>query len=225
MGGRGGSSGFTSVSPVSTGVLNFHNITDDEVKAIIDEQEEEFDIDAKLAIKQYISKNPMGNGYSMSQNLNYALENGLKLNANEQYMDQELTRVMHPIGYDINLNRAAHSDIFDKLGVKNYESLSSAQLNQRLTGAEWTTKSFASTSYDMSKNPFISGSQAGGREVIMNIKAPGSVKGIFVNKAQAEVVLAKGTRFKITSARFSGKTVYPRVGGARKQVILEIELS
>lgn len=225
MGGRGGRSGFSSVTTQTTAGLNYHNITDDEVKAIIDEQEEDFDIDAKLAIKQYISKKATSNGYSMSQNLNYALENGLKLNANEQYMDQELSRVMHNIGYDINLNRAAHSDIFDTLGIKNYESLSDAQLNQRLTGASWTTKSYASTSYDVSKNPFISGAQSGGREVIMNIKAPGSVKGIFVNKAQAEVVLAKGTKFKITSAHFNGKTVYPRVGGARRQVVLEIELS
>lgn len=227
MGGRGSSSASSKISGGGGGgTLNFHNITQAEIDAIIDEQEETFTIDQTLAIKQYISAKATSNGYSMSQNLNYALDNGLPLNANEQYMDQQLSSAMHAIGTDINLSRAAHSDILTQLGAGNYQNMTGAQLSQALTGAAFKTKSYSSTSYDVSKNPFISGAQAGGREVIMNIKAAGTTRGIFCNKAQAEVVLDKGTTFKITGARFTGKTVYPRTSmTGMKQVELDIEIS
>ena len=227
FGGRGASSasgGGGGGIPNAGGTINYQPLTNQEVSDMIDEMDDIYDINTKLAIKQYISAANTGNGYSMAQNLNHALETGGKLNANEQYMDTKLTAAMHDLGKDTLLNRGAHADVLTTLGLSNYSKMSDSQLNAALTGASFKTKSYTSTSYDITKNPFLSGSQSGGREVVMNIKAKSSTKCVFGARSQTEVILAKGTTFKVTGARFTGQTVYPRTGGAFKQVMLDIEV-
>lgn len=228
MGGRGSSSSSSrTVANQATArpQINAQNLSQAQVDAIIDQQEDDFTIDQSLAAKQYISARDTGNGYSMSQNLNYKLENGGSLNANERFMEQQLSSAMHPLGQDTVLHRAAHSDLITALGVHNYQGMTDAQLSQALVGASWDSKSFTSTSYDRSKNPFISGSQAGGREVVMRIHASGAARGVFVNKAQAEVVLARGTHFEITGASFTGSTKYPRATGRpMREVVLDVDV-
>lgn len=205
--------------------INAAQVTAAQAKAIADEQEDNMTIDQVLASKQYISAAITPNGYSMSQNLNWKLENDQQLNANERFVDDNLTAAMHPLGSDMMLYRGAHSDLIDALGVKNYQQMTDAQLANALVGASWQSKSFTSTSYDKSKNPFLTGNMAGGREVVMNIHAAGQAQGLFVNKRQAEVVLKKGTNFEITGARFTGNTRYPRTSTrGMREIELDIEV-
>ena len=207
------------------GSINAAPLSQAQVRAILDEQEENFTIDQVLAIKQYISQNPTSNGYSMAQNLNYKLDHGGAMNANERYMDSQLTEAMHAIGTDTELWRGAHTSVISALGLtpQMVATMDDAQLNAALRGASWTSKSYTSTSYDRSKSPFISGSQSGGREVIMHISAAGQTNGIFANRAQAEVILGKGTNFRITGASYTGRTAHPRVGQPSRQIQIEVE--
>ena len=64
---------------------------------------------------------------------------------------------------------------------------------------------------------------SGGREVVYNIKAGANTKMIFGAKAQSEIVLAKGTRFRITGVQYTGNMAYPRNGSPVKQIQIDLE--
>ena len=204
--------------PISYGQLS------DADQSNLDRVEAGLDIDTKLSVLQYIREDTMSNGYSMSQNLNYKIENNLPLNANEKFVADHLDKAMHDLGSDVVLNRACHADLLESLGVKNYKNMTQSQLDSALNGITFTNKSYMSTASDIKKNPFISGAQSGGREVYMNIKAKSSTKVIQGNRKQAEIVLGKGQNFRITGARFDGTMAYPRVGGALPRVIIDVEI-
>lgn len=138
-----------------------------------------YDINTKLAINQYIRQDQTNTGYGVGQNLNHKLENGQALNANEQYMVNMMDAAMHPLGKNTTLIRAAHQDFLEALGVKNYQRMTDAQLNAAVQGVEYTEKKFVSTAYDAKKNPFIGGSQSGGREVFINISTPASTNSLW----------------------------------------------
>lgn len=222
MGGRGSSSGMsaqrTTIPP------NFKMLTSDEADKAFDDMEDQYDINTILAINQYIRTDVQSNGYTVSQNMNHKLENGLKLNANEQYVSDQLTASLHDLGRDLVLTRAAHKDFLESLGVKNYQHMTSAQLDAAIKGKEYVEKKFVSTAIDPAKNPFISGPVSGGREVFIHIKAPKSTKVIMGNRKQSEIVLGKGVKFKATGARFDGTMAYPRIGGALPRVIVDVEI-
>ena len=102
--------------------------------------------------------------------------------------------------------------------------MSDAQLQSALVGKTFKTTSYMSTSYDGKKNPFNpSASGGGGREVVMNIKAGKDTKMVFGAKKQAEIVLNKGTNFKITGIKYDGSYATPRNSGTKPRVVLEIE--
>ena len=176
------------------------------------------------AIKQYISKATDSSGYSMAQNLNYKLENGLPLTANEKFMVKYMMQGMHPIGKDTILYRGAHEDLLQKLGVNNYQNYTEAQLKQMIVGSTFKSKSFTSTSYDKSKNPFYTGPNSGGREVEIVIKAPGSTKMVFGARSQAEMILGIGTEYKVNDISYTGRYATPRNAGTKKVVRVELEV-
>ena len=223
MGGRGNSSGMVS-APHSTIPPNYKMLSQDEADGVFDDMEEQYDINTILAINQYIRQDLQSNGFTMSQNMNHKLENDMKLNANEQYVADRLTAGMHDLGRDLVLTRAAHKDFLESLGVKNYQNMTSAQLNAAVKGAEYTEKKFVSTAIDPKKNPFMSGPQSGGREVYIHIKAPKTTKSIMGNRKQSEVILGKGVKFRATGARFDGTMAYPRSGGALPRVVVDVEI-
>lgn len=210
-----------TVNGISTG--NFTALTDTYTKDLRDVVDGLYTPSVLDAIKQYISKADTGNGYSMAQNLNYKLEHGLPLNANEKFMVKYMTQAMHNIGQDTILYRGAHSDLLQNLGIKDYTKLTQAQLQQSLIGAEFSNKGFTSTSYDKSKNPFYTGSQSGGREVELVIKAPANSKMVFGAKSQAEIVLARDTKFRITGVRQTGRMATPRTA-SRPMPVVEVEV-
>lgn len=203
---------------------NFKMLSDNEAEEVFDDLEDQYDINTILAINQYIRQDTQANGYTMSQNMNHKLEVGAKLNANEQYVADQLTAGLHDLGKDLVLTRAAHKDFLESLGVKNYQHMTSAQLDAAVKGAEYQEKKFVSTAVDPAKNPFISGPVSGGREVFIHIKAPKTTKVIMGNRKQSEVVLGRGVKFRATGARFDGTTAYPRIGGALPRVIVDVEI-
>lgn len=222
MGGRGSNSGMALQR--STIPPNFKLLTGSEAEEVFDDLEDQYDINTILAINQYIRQDVQANGFTMSQNMNHKLEIGAALNANEQYVANQLTAGLHDLGKDLVLTRAAHKDFLESLGVKNYQNMTSAQLNAAVKGAEYQEKKFVSTAVNPSKNPFINGPASGGREVFIHIKAPKSTKVIMGNRKQSEVVLGRGVKFRATGARFDGSMAYPRSGGALPRVIVDVEI-
>ena len=233
MGGRGARS---SISQSHTGITmtgagaGASNITygafdDSDAQKLRDDMEDIYDPDVTDAIKLYISdSNPNGDGFSHSQNLNYKLDNGIPLNVNEKFIDDNIQVGMHSIGKDSKLIRYCHDDILKSAGISDYTKMSDAQLQSALVGKTFQTTSYMSTSYDGKKNPFNpSASGGGGREVIMNINAGKDTKMVFGAKAQAEIVLNKGTNFKITGIHYDGSYATPRNAGRKPRVVLDIE--
>lgn len=235
MGGRGASSsisiGQSHTGAVLTGSgMGASNITystfdDNDAQQLRDDVDDMYDPDVTDAIKLYISNSdPNGDGFSHSQNLNYKLDNGMALNPTEKFIDDNIQAGMHAIGKDSQLVRYCHDDILKTCGVSDYTKMSDSQLQSALVGKAFKTTSYLSTSYDGSKSPFNpSASQGGGREVIMNIKAGKDTKMVFGAKQQAEIVLNKGTNFKITGIKYDGSYANPRNSGAKPRVVLEIE--
>ena len=235
MGGRGAissiSAGQSHTGAVLTGSgMGASNVAygifdDNDAQKLRDDMEDIYDADVTDAIKLYISdSNPNGDGFSHSQNLNYKLDNGMKLNPTEKYIDDNIQAGMHAIGKDSQLVRYCHDDILKSAGISDYTKMSDSQLQSALVGKTFKTTSYMSTSYDGKKNPFNpNASGGGGREVVMNIKAGKDTKMVFGAKKQAEIVLNKGTNFKITGIKYDGSYATPRNSGTKPRVVLEIE--
>lgn len=228
-GGRrsGGSGGFAVLGTGGGGgAVSYGAFTDADAQQLRDDMEDMYDPDVTDAIKLYISdSNPNGDGFSHSQNLNYKLDNGIQLNATEKFIDDNIQAGMHAIGKDSQLVRYCHDDILKACGISNYSKMSDAQLQQKLVGTKIKTTSYLSTSYDGKKNPFNpNAAKGGGREVVMNINASKNTKVVFGAKKQAEMVINRGTEMKITGIHYDGSMAYPRNGGAKPRVIIDIEI-
>ena len=236
MGGRGARSSisigqahtgavFTGSNMGVGGNITYGAFDDNDAQKLRDDMEDIYDPDVTDAIKLYISdSNPNGDGFSHSQNLNYKLDNGMPLNPTEKYIDDNIQAGMHAIGKNSELVRYCHDDILKSAGISDYTKMSDSQLQSALVGKTFTTTSYMSTSYDGKKNPFNpSALGGGGREVIMKIKAGKDTKMVFGAKSQAEIVLNKGTNFRITGIKYDGSYATPRNSGRKPRVELEIE--
>lgn len=235
-GGRRSGSGGASISQSNTpaqktgsgangGTITYGTFDDNDAQKLRDDMEDIYDPDVTDAIKLYISdSNPNGDGFSHSQNLNYKLDNGIPLNANEKFIDDNIQAGMHSLGKDANLVRYCHDDILQKCGIKDYTKLTDKQLQSKLIGTKLQTTAYMSTSYDGKKNPFNPSAPAGGgREVLMNVKAGKNTKVVFGAKKQAELVINKGTNLKIVGIRYDGTYATPRGKGMKPRVILDVE--
>lgn len=238
----GGSGGSASNIPTNAVML-----TDSDADNLRQQQDSMYDPNTTAAIKMYISNtNFDGQNHSLSQTMNYLLDNGvdlsnadvnainkqfgLRLSANDiasmQYTDAMMSVAMHNIGKSVQLQRGAHDDMLrNTFGISDYTTMSDAQLKNALVGKTFATTSHMSTSYDVAKNPFLNPNSpvSGGREVIYNIKAGSNTKMLFGAKAQSEIVLNKGTAFKITDVKYTGKTAYPAGGRSKPQIVIDIE--
>ncbi len=229
--------------------ITFGTMTGQDAQDLRDEQDLSYNGSVTAAVKQYISNTDVDlQGHSMSQVMNYLLEQGEDLNATDvntinkkyglkisprwyasmQYSDAYMQDGAHDLGGDYNLIRLAHDDVLkNEFGISNYSKMSAAQLKQKLVGATFTNKAFMSTCYDLKNNPFSSQSGSGvggGREVVYNIKAPKETRVLMGNKKQSEIIIAKGHRFRITDVRYNNNIATPRGGAARQQVEIDIEI-
>ena len=188
------------------------------------------DINVRYAIKQYGRADAQANGFSRAQNLNNKLETGGKLDQTEKKMVKYMDMAMQPLKSDTMLIRGDHaihpsgSGLMQRLGVANYQNMTPSQLSAALVGKTFTEQKYLSTSYDVTKNVFLSGNQSGGRSLVWNIKAKAGTKFVQARTDQAEYVLARGGQYKITGARFTGGTAYPRQGGPLKQIVIDVEV-
>lgn len=196
----------------SGGSISYTAFTDADATQLRDDMNDMYDPDVTDAIKLYISdSNPNGDGFSHSQNLNYKLDNGMALNATEKFIDSNIQAGMHDIGKNTTLTRYCHDDILRKCGVSDYTKYSESQLKTMLVGTEFTTTAYTSYSYDTSKNPFrVGAAGGGGREVTMRTNVASTTKIVFGAKKQAEIVVNKGTKQRITDVYFDGTQATPR---------------
>lgn len=216
----------SSIPAPVQGVRNHTQYTDKDAAQMIATNVDAYDDpDFNYARKLYVSDATDSSGFSFSQNLNYKLDNNIPLNANEQFMKDMLQNGVRPIGKDTMLFRAAHDDLLKQLGIKDYTKLSQAQLQQQLVGTTMQTTSYASWSYDKSKNPFLPGQPGGGgREVYMVAKANASTPMFFGAKSQAEVVTSVGTNMRISNVYFDGTYATPRLKSGRvPRIVIELE--
>ena len=222
-------------------------MTDQEAQDLRDQQDSSYDPNTTSAVKMYISNTDFDHqGHSLSQVMNYLESEGVDLStanlnainkkyglnlsmgdlASMQYASSYMGIAVHPLGRDTILQRGAHDDMLRQLfGIRDYSKLNQQQLQNALVGKTFKTSSYMSSSYDVSKNPFLSSSSgvSGGREIVYNIKAGKNTKVLFGAKTQAEVIIGKGTDFKITGVHYSGKTATPRGGSYKPQLVIDIE--
>lgn len=177
-------------------------------------------IDQQVAAINYLSDSTEnGSLYSMSQNLNHALETGQPLTANQQYVYNHLDSAMHNMGYNTNLTRYDHGDmvnsILTQVGLpKDYENYTEAQLKKALVGVKYGERKLVSTSYNDFKNvkdpKTLSTFKDRGIKINYKVKAsaqammPGNGPG----GALGEIILAdsKGRKnYEILDVRYNGK--------------------
>ena len=214
--------------PQSFDDINWNKKFDDlsiaDYKAIYAANAASYDGSVTDAQKMYISNTDYDKqGHSLSQTMNYQLDNNLPLDANTSFMKTYLEKGLHPIGRDANLIRAAHDDVLQGLGVQNYQNYTAAQLQKMLVGTTFQQKAYCSYSVDKATNPFISGAPAGGREVFIKAKTAASTKVILGAQSQTEVVTGIGTHCRITNVYYDGTWAYPRNGSAKPRLIIEID--
>ena len=58
---------------------------------------------------------------------------------------------------------------------------------------------------------------------MFNMKVGKNTKVLFGAKKQSEVIIGKGTQFKITGVKYSGKTATPRMGASKRQIVIDVE--
>ena len=237
----------TAATVMSNIPTNAQPMTDAQADALRQQQDSTYDANTTAAVKMYISDTDFDkDGHSLSQTMNYLLDNGVDLNnadvntlnkqynlhltardlASMQYTNNYMEVAMHNLGQDTILQRGAHDDMLrNAFGINDYSKLSQSQLQARLVGQAFQTDSYMSTSYDINKNPFLAkgSAVAGGREVIYNIKAGANTQCLFGAKKQSEIILNKGTQFKITGVRYNGNTATPRGKGMKPQIVIDIE--
>ena len=243
---RGGTGGGAPAGSLNNVPQNAVPLSDSDADRLRQQQDSMYDANTTAAIKMYISDtNFDGDGHSLSQTMNYLLDNGVDFDtadlntvnrqyglnltprewASMQYTNGYMALAMHPIGKDVQLQRGAHDDVLrNAFGIQDYSRYSEAQLQSMLVGKAFQNTSPMSTSYDISKNPFLGkgSGKSGGREVVYNIKAGGNTKMLFGAKKQSEVILATGTNWRITGVRYTGQTATPR--GRRSMPQIEIDI-
>lgn len=166
---------------------------------------------------------------SYSQDMNHRLNNGIALDSDSKFMKNYLTKGLHPIGKDCTLKRGAHDTVVNQLlkqaGInQSYDRLSVSQLNAALKGTEFGMKAFGSFGANDSANPFIGGSQAGGREIIIVARTASTTKVIAGARKQQEFITGVGQKMRITGFKATNQTAYPQMGGAKPVVEMYVDM-
>lgn len=173
-------------------------------------QDQSFGIDTRMAIQDYLHDQPTaGSMYSPSQQLNYAMKEGIPLTANQQFMKDSLMDGMHNLGYNSNLTRFARVDFMQNLGLPNFDKMPISQIQKALVGASFNEDGFISTSYNHFATAPNGGRPFTDKAVKINYKAPANTQALMPGNgpggALGEIVLAPNQRYTITGVRFTGK--------------------
>lgn len=200
-------------------------------------------IDQRLAVMNYLSDaKEAGTMYSMSQNMNHAMAMGQKLDANQQFVHDNLMGAMHNIGYNVNLTRYDHAEfltgLLQQVGVSgNASSMPISKLKAALVGLNYGESRFISTSYNDFKNAASGGAAFSTREVRFEYKVKANVQGMMPGNGPGgrlgEVVLAptaSAKNMRILNVR-EDKTRKTRAKGTplrsydyNRQIVVEVEI-
>ena len=103
--------------------------------------------------------NPAADGlHSPSQDLNWAMSQGIPMSSAQEKMLDELNGSLHNTGHNINLTRYDHAgflnEILEQQGVKNADAtkMSVSELKSALMGVTYGENKFVSGSYNNFKN-------------------------------------------------------------------------
>lgn len=198
-------------------------------------QAQNMDIDQQMATIAYLSNEAeAGSLYSPSQNLNYALARGAKLNGQQKYMDDNLTAAMHNLGYNVTLSRYDHEGFINGLLAQagyrgDYGNLTAAQLKSYLVGRSYVHNQYVSTSYnDFKRAP--AGDPFRDRAVRVEYRAAANAQAMMPGRGPGgdfgEIILGKGQTYRIVDVKYSGKKA--RAQGTqnytRDQVVVVVEV-
>lgn len=201
-------------------------------------QDQNFDIDAQIAVVDYLDPNTEhGSLYSMSQNMNYAVANGQKLTAQQQFVYDTMVEASHNLGYNLNLTRYDHGSMIDDLlkqqGITGgHDNMSISALKKALVGHTFADQRILSTSVNnfrdadpSAKRTFMT------REVKITYRAKASTQAIMPGNGPGgklgEMCLAPtGTRghnnYRIAEVKYSGNNA--RRKGSMSTNLKQIEL-
>lgn len=193
-------------------------------------------IDQQIAIANYLSNTTeYGSLYSMSQNMNYALAKGQKLNANQQYVYNQMMSSMHNVGENINATRYDHGAFVDNIlaqnGVKgSIDNMSVSQLKSALVGKQYGENKLVSVSTNDFRNaPANSKNVFTTRQVKITYKTKANVQGMMPGNgpggALGEMVFAPSNgknNYKIIDVKSTGQKA--RRKGTQSYSANQIEL-
>ncbi len=210
-------------------------------------QSQNLTIDQQMAVINYLSSTrESGSLYSMSQNMNNALATGKPLNANQQYVYNNMMSSMHNVGQNINATRYDHADLVNNMlrqkGINgNIDNMSISQLKKALVGTKYGEEKLVSISTNDFKNaPQQSKDVFTTRQVKISYKTKANVQGMmpgdgsvningrWVKNPLGEMVLAPSNgkkNYNIVDVKYSG-SMARRKGASSSSIpdIKQIEL-
>ena len=136
-------------------------------------EQQQLTLDEKNAAETYTDPevepsyaNPAADGlHSPSQDLNWAMSQGIPLNSAQEKMRDALMGAMHNTGHNINLIRYDHAGFVNQIlasqGVHSPDAtkMSASELNSILKGVKYGENKFVSGSYNDFKNALSDGSK------------------------------------------------------------------
>ena len=193
-------------------------------------RQQQFSQATRDALDIYVDPNATrGSLYSPSQQLNYAMKEGLPLTAQQRQMVTDINAGMHNIGYNVETTRYARVDFMANLnmGVSNFSRMSIQQIRNAIVGKSFTEDGFISSSYNNFRNAPNGGRPFTDKAVKINYKAKASTQALMApiggGGALGEMLFAPNQTYKITGVRFTGQL--GRSGGSYyNQIELVVEV-
>lgn len=193
-------------------------------------------IDEQIATVNYLSNGTeSGSLYSMSQNMNYALATGKPLNANQQYVYNNLMSSMHNLGENLTLTRYDHetfiNNILQQKGInQSYDRMTLPQLKNALVGTQYGESKLVSVSHnDFVNAPIQTKNVFTNRAVKITYNANANVQAMMPGNGPGgsvgEMILAPSGRnpnYTIQDVKFTGTTA--RRKGTQSFTLPQVEI-
>lgn len=217
-------------------------------------QQQNLTADQQSAIVQYLRDdqetiNGVRTQYSMAQNMNWLMQQnadkGLPIdngmNANQRFTLKHMMGAMHNLGYNTNLTRYDHGEFVNKIltqaGFRNadFTQMSTAQLQQALTGKTYGEERLVSTSYNNFKNAPQAQNTFMHRAVRIEYQAKASTQAMMPGNGPGgrfgEIVLAPSggkQNYRIIGVRHDSSVGVRRKGtswySSQPQLVLTVEV-
>lgn len=197
----------------------------------------------KAAFDRYTDPNEeRGSLYNFSQNMNHAIANDLPLTREQQRVFNEINGSMHELGYNAELTRYDHADTVNEMlrqvGVSGRaDRMTPDELKRALQGVSYKDKRILSTSVNGFKNSsdpttfttrqfkFVYKAKSGVKGVMPGVgKTPHRRSRLSRGDDFGEMLLAPGSKYKITDVRLSGARARRKGSGKGYLPLQQIEI-